>query len=110
LFQPQNQEEEILLVLPPGSALDVEQPDSSKSVIEWTPPNLNWDPWVNQSINKEGAEEYQVRRPGILLYVAPQSIRNSKKTKAENIRLETKQHPVIQTNLTKNTIDSGIQS
>jgi hypothetical protein len=35
------------------------------------------------------------------------SICNSIETKAENNRLEAKQYPAIQRNLTKNTIDSG---
>jgi hypothetical protein len=38
------------------------------------------------------------------------SIRNSIETKAENNRLEAKQYPAIQRNLTKNTIDSGTRS
>jgi hypothetical protein len=38
------------------------------------------------------------------------SIRNSIETKAENNRLEAKQYPAIQRNLTKNTIDSGTGS
>jgi hypothetical protein len=50
--------------------------------------------------------------PGIVLLRVPQamcttarSIRNSIETKAENNRLEAKQYPAIQRNLTENTID-----
>jgi hypothetical protein len=38
------------------------------------------------------------------------SIRNSIETKAENNRLEAKQYPAIQRNLTENTIDCGTRS
>jgi hypothetical protein len=47
---------------------------------------------------------------GLLLHVAVHSICSSIETKAENKRLETKQFPAIQRNLTKNTIDYGAQS
>jgi hypothetical protein len=48
----------------------------------------------------------------LLLCVAVHSIhvRNSIETKAENNRLEAKQYPAIQRNLTKNIIDFGTQS
>jgi hypothetical protein len=56
----------------------------------------------------------QKEKKGLLLRVAAHSnskeIRNSKETKAENNRLETKQYPAIQRNLTKNTIDYGTRS
>lgn len=28
--------------------------------VEWSPPSMNWNPWINQSTIIEGAEEYQV--------------------------------------------------
>ena len=28
--------------------------------MEWTAPNMNWNPWINQPMIIEGAEEYQV--------------------------------------------------
>ena len=30
-------------------------------IIEWTPPDMNWNPWINQPLIIEGAEEYQVK-------------------------------------------------
>ena len=36
------------------------QHDSSSGIVEWTPPNMNWNPWINQPMIIEGAEEYQV--------------------------------------------------
>lgn len=32
-----------------------------KGVIEWTPPDMNWNPWISQPMIIEGAEQYQVR-------------------------------------------------
>ncbi|EDO35812.1 predicted protein [Nematostella vectensis] len=57
--QSANPEEEVSLVLPPGSKFDVEKPDNRRGVIEWAPPDRNWNPWINQPTIIEGAEEYQ---------------------------------------------------
>lgn len=37
-----------------------EHPEPGSGVVEWTPPNMNWNPWINQPMIIEGAEEYQV--------------------------------------------------
>ena len=29
-------------------------------IISWGPPDPNWNPWLNQPVIIEGAEEYQV--------------------------------------------------
>ena len=29
-------------------------------IITWAPPDPNWNPWLNQPVIIEGAEEYQV--------------------------------------------------
>ena len=52
------------IVLPPGAIkFEEEAPDSGAGVIAWTPPNMNWNPWINQPTVIEGAEEYQVNMP-----------------------------------------------
>ena len=43
-----------------------EQPEPGSGIVEWTPPNMNWNPWINRPMIIEGAEEYQV---GIYLSV-----------------------------------------
>ena len=29
-------------------------------VVQWAPPDRDWNPWINQPLTIEGAEEYQV--------------------------------------------------
>ena len=36
------------------------QHEAGSGIVEWTPPNVNWNPWINQPMIIEGAEEYQV--------------------------------------------------
>ena len=33
---------------------------TTDGVINWGPPDSNWNPWINQPVLIEGAEEYQV--------------------------------------------------
>ena len=49
------------LVLPPGIVKfqDAEH-EVGSGIVEWTAPNMNWNPWINQPMIIEGAEEYQV--------------------------------------------------
>jgi hypothetical protein len=56
------------------------------------------------------ANKKDTLQPRFLLCVPAHSMRNSIATKAENNRLEAKQYPAIQRNLTKNTIDCGTRS
>lgn len=37
-----------------------DHPVPGSGIIEWTPPDMNWNPWINQPLIIEGAEEYQV--------------------------------------------------
>jgi len=37
-----------------------EHHEAGSGIVEWTPPNMNWNPWINQPMIIEGAEEYQV--------------------------------------------------
>ena len=38
-----------------------EQTESTDAgVVEWHPPSMDWNPWINQPTIIEGAEEYQV--------------------------------------------------
>jgi hypothetical protein len=43
----------------------------------------------------------------LLLYIAMHTLSNSMKIKAKNNKLEVRQYPAIQRNLTKYTIDCG---
>lgn len=36
------------------------QHEAGSGIVEWTAPNMNWNPWINQPMIIEGAEEYQV--------------------------------------------------
>ena len=38
-----------------------DHPEAGSGIVEWTPPNMNWNPWINQPMIIEGAEEYQVK-------------------------------------------------
>ena len=35
-------------------------PEPGSGIVEWTQPNMNWNPWINQPMIIEGAEDYQV--------------------------------------------------
>lgn len=51
-------------MLPPGIVKfqDAEH-EAGSGIVEWTAPDMNWNPWINQSMIIEGAEEYQVSVP-----------------------------------------------
>jgi len=51
-------------VLPPGIVKfqDAEH-EAGSGIVEWTAPDMNWNPWINQPMIIEGAEEYQVSVP-----------------------------------------------
>ena len=40
---------------------DDQEKSADSGVVEWSPPSMDWNPWVNQPTIIEGAEEYQVR-------------------------------------------------
>ena len=40
---------------------DDQEKSADSGVVEWTPPSMDWNPWVNQPTVIEGAEEYQVK-------------------------------------------------
>ena len=40
---------------------DDQEKSADSGVVEWSPPSMDWNPWVNQLTVIEGAEEYQVR-------------------------------------------------
>ena len=49
------------LVLPPGMVkFDEQHHEEGPGIVEWSSPNMNWNPWINQPVIIEGAEEYQV--------------------------------------------------
>ena len=35
-------------------------PEPGSGIVEWTQPNMKWNPWINQPMIIEGAEDYQV--------------------------------------------------
>ena len=39
---------------------DEQHHEEGSGIVEWSPPNMNWNPWINQPVIIEGAEEYQV--------------------------------------------------
>ena len=52
---------QVSLVLPPIEAEHREIDDGDQvGVLTWEPPDSNWNPWLNQPVIFEGAEEYQV--------------------------------------------------
>ncbi|CAH3166121.1 unnamed protein product [Porites evermanni] len=58
--QSQNPNEAVSLVLPPGMVkFDEQHHEEGSGIVEWSPPNMNWNPWINQPVIIEGAEEYQ---------------------------------------------------
>ncbi|XP_074611136.1 ATP-dependent RNA helicase A-like [Acropora palmata] len=58
--QPEDPNQAVSLVLPPGMAkFEDDHPVPGSGIIEWTPPDMNWNPWINQPLIIEGAEEYQ---------------------------------------------------
>lgn len=58
--QPQEPSQAVSLVLPPGMVKFQEtNPEPSSGIVEWTQPHMNWNPWINQPMIIEGAEEYQ---------------------------------------------------
>ena len=42
------------------SKFEEEHPEPGSGIVDWTPPNMNWNPWINQPMIIDGAEEYQV--------------------------------------------------
>ena len=62
--QPADPTQSLSIVLPPGAVKFEEAPaEPGPGVVAWTPPNMNWNPWTNQSTVIEGAEEYQQPLP-----------------------------------------------
>lgn len=61
MVKPEDPTQAVSLVLPPGIVKfqDAEH-DVGSGIVEWTAPNMNWNPWINQPMIIEGAEEYQV--------------------------------------------------
>ncbi len=50
----------VSLVLPPIVADHKPMDHDDTGIINWAPPDINWNPWINQPTVIEGAEEYQV--------------------------------------------------
>ncbi len=48
-------------MLPPIIAEHKPMEGDDTRIIQWTPPDINWNPWINQPTVFEGAEEYQVK-------------------------------------------------
>ncbi|XP_078384818.1 ATP-dependent RNA helicase A protein-like [Oculina patagonica] len=58
--QPQDPSQAVSIVLPPGMVkFQDAKHEAGSGIVEWTPPNMNWNPWINQPMIIEGAEEYQ---------------------------------------------------
>lgn len=51
-------------MLPPGIVkFQDSEHEAGSGIVEWTAPDMNWNPWINQPLIIEGAEEYQVSVP-----------------------------------------------
>ncbi|XP_028409154.1 ATP-dependent RNA helicase A-like [Dendronephthya gigantea] len=62
--QEPNGEEAVNIVLKrENDKFDDQEQSVDSGVVEWTAPNMNWNPWVNQPTVIEGAEEYQEPLP-----------------------------------------------
>ena len=66
--QPSGEESVNIVLKRVSEKFDEQKETRDFGVVEWTPPTMNWNPWINQPTVIEGAEEYQVRSGKSAIY------------------------------------------
>lgn len=87
----------VSLVLPPGMVKFQEtNPEPGSGIVEWTQPNMNWNPWINQPMIIEGAEDYQEPIPTSQDYLNEYREKHQNVDVYKNMLEQRSQLPVFQ--------------